>query len=218
MQTQVTAETIGVGSVAQEQGGETVKNIARGALATLFLLSGVCFAATVLKLDNEQLAQRAQVIVHGTCVKATPRPGPNSKLSVVTDYEITVHEFLKGGDSAAKVFSFTALGGKLPDVGGLTISGTPTFAVDEELVLFLDEANPKTGCRTAIGLSQGKFAVKPEPNTSKKHLVRDLGGLRLVDKDGRVVGIQAADGPKLYLEPFVKEIKSYVAAQSGGKK
>ncbi|MEZ0229713.1 MAG: hypothetical protein ACAI25_13880 [Planctomycetota bacterium] len=196
-----------------------MKNIAKGVLGAVFLLSGVALAATVLKLDNEQLAQRADVIVHGRCVKATPRPGPNPRLSVVTDYELEVTEFLKGGgDSAAKVFSFTALGGKLADGSGFTISGSPTYAVDDELILFLDAVHPQTGCRTAIGLGQGKFLVQAEPNTSKKHLVRDLGGLRLVDKDGRVVGIQAADGPKVYLEPFSKEIKSYVAAQSGGKK
>ncbi len=200
-----------------------MKNIAKGVLGAVFLLSGVAVAATVLKLDNEQLSRRAEVIVHGRCTKATPRPGPNARISVVTDYEIQVTEFLKGGGEAAKVFSFTALGGKLEDGSGFTISGSPTYAVNDELILFLDAVHPATGCRTAIGLGQGKFLVQPEPNTSKKHLVRDLGGLRLVDKDGHVVGIQAADGPKVYLEPFLKEIKGYVAsqaaaAQSGGKK
>lgn len=193
-----------------------MKSIARNVLCALLVLSGVALASTVLKLDDQELTRRADVIVHGKVTKATAR-SLDAKI-VVTDYELDVIEFLKGGDSAARVFSFTSLGGKLQDGSGFAISGAPTYSVGEECILFLDVVHPKNGCRTAIGLAQGKFTVKTEPDTSKKHLVRDLGGLRLVDKDGRIVGIQAADGPKLYLEPFVKEIKAYVAAQSGGKK
>ena len=187
-----------------------MKTVVRGALVTV-LLASMAFGSTVLRFNNWQLTKRADVILHGKCTKATPRDGKNGM--VVTDYEFEVVELLKGGDATQKTLTFTALGGKLED-HGTTISGSPTYSVGEESILFLDSVHPKTGCRTAIGLAQGKFAVKTEEGTSKKHLVRDLGGLRLVDKDGRLVGIQAADGPKLYLEIFLKEIKGYL---QGGK-
>ena len=32
----------------------------------------------------------------------------------------------------------------------------------------------------------------------------------LVDKDGHVVALQSAEGPRVYLEPFLKEIKGYL--------
>ncbi len=184
-----------------------MKTFVRGALVTV-LLASMAFGSTVLRFNNWQLTKRADVILHGKCTKATPRDGKNGM--VVTDYEFEVIELIKGGDATSpKTFTFTALGGKLED-HGTTISGSPTYTVGEESILFLDSVHPKTGCRTAIGLAQGKFAVKTEEGTSKKHLVRDLGGLRLVDQNGRLVGIQAADGPKLYLEVFMKEIKGYL--------
>jgi hypothetical protein len=127
----------------------------------------------------------------------------------VTDYQLEVVEFLKGGDSTAHVFSFTALGGRLKD-RGFAISGSPQWTVGEECVIFLDVVHPKTGCRTAIGLAQGNFTVVSEQGSSKKHVVRELGGLRLVDKDGHVVALQSAEGPRVYLEPFLKEIKGYL--------
>lgn len=188
-----------------------MKSIVRGGLIAVFL-AGVALGSTVLRFSNEELTKRADVIVHGKVTKSTARVGQNNM--IVTDYELDVVELLKGGDKDAKTFKFSALGGRLED-RGFTISGAPTYDVGEECILFLDVVHPKTGCRTAIGLAQGKFTVKTEEGTTKKYLVRDLGGLRLVDPNGHVIGIQSADGPKLYLEVFVKEIKSYLA---GGKK
>lgn len=188
--------------------------IAVFAIATF--LGSAALASTVLRFSNDELTRRADVILHGKCTRAEPREGPNNM--VLTDYEFDVIELVKGGDAHDKTFKFSALGGKRADGSGFAISGAPVYAVGEECVLFLDAPHPKNGCRTAIGLAQGKFTVKTEPGTSKKHVVRDLGGLRLVDRTGKLVGIQSADGPKLYLEPFLKEIKSYLGAGTGGKK
>jgi hypothetical protein len=176
-------------------------------------LTAVAAASTVLHFSDEELTKRADVIVHGKCTKATPREGFNKM--VVTDYELEVIERIKG-KADDKKFTFTTFGGKLADHGTL-IHGSPTFEVGEECIVFLDVVDARSGCRTPIGLAQGKFSVRSDPGTSKKHLVRELGGLRLVDPNGRMVGIPSPDGPKIYLEEFVKEIKGYLTA-SGEKK
>jgi hypothetical protein len=204
--------------------GEPMKNVLRGAPVVRALLgaallgvalTGVAAASTVLHFSNEELTKRADVIVHGKCTKATPREGYNKM--IVTDYEFDVIELVKGKSDDKKTFRFTALGGKLADRGFL-IHGSPSYQTGDECILFLDVPHPKTGCRTAIGLAQGKFAVVSEPGSSKKHLVRELGGLRLVDPNGQMVGIPSPDGPKLYLEEFLKEIKGYLAAPSKEQK
>jgi hypothetical protein len=175
------------------------------AVVTL-LLSGLGHGATVVQLTNEELTKRAEVILHGKCTAHVAKPGTGQ--TIVTEYTFEVIDFIKSG-TATKSFVFQALGGKLED-RGYAISGAPVYAVDEEVILFLDAAHPKTGCRHAIGLAQGKFTVKQEQGSSKRYLVRDLGGLRLVDSKGNMVGIQSAEGPRLYLEPFLKEVRSYL--------
>jgi hypothetical protein len=194
-----------------------VKEAGRG-IALVLALAGVSLGATVLKLSNQELTKRADVILHGKCTKKTARQDANIKMTV-TDYEFEVTEFLKAPDDVKKAgtrFAFSVLGGKLEDGSGTFVSGFPTYSVDEECVLFLDAVHPKTKCRTSVGLAQGKFTVKQEEGSSKKYLVRELGDLNLVDDKGHVVGIASKDGLKLYLEVFLKEIKGYLA--SGEKK
>jgi hypothetical protein len=205
----VTAETIPRGNVVNRAG----RGIAIG-----LLLVGVAEGATVLKLSNEEITKRADVILHGKCTKKASRQDQDAKM-VVTDYEFDVQELLKAPadvNSSDKTFKFSILGGKLEDGSGTFISGYPTYSVDEECIVFLDKVHPKTHCRTSIGLAQGKFTVKKEADSSKKYLVRELGDLNLVDEHGRTVGIASKEGLKLYLEVFVKEIKGYLA--SGEKK
>lgn len=192
--------------------GRTGKTV-RGAwiVAALAAMSGAATASTVLQFSNEDLTKRADVIFHGRCTSAVPKAGEGQ--IIITEYEFEVAQFLKGGNAGDKKLSFRALGGTL-DGRTWAISGSPTYAIDEEVVLFLDVPHPKTGCRHAIGLAQGKYSVREEADTKKKYVVRDLGGLRLTDAAGTVVkegGLEAEQTDRLYLEPFLATIQSFVA-------
>jgi|SRR5579871_6143706 len=174
--------------------------------AFVFLvLAGTSAASTVLRMSNEDLAKRANTIFLGKCVEKEAKAQGSF---VVTEYVFEIEDSLKGSAEKGKRFTFKALGGTVGDKG-YAISGAPTYAKDEEVVLFLDQEHPKTGCRHAIGLAQGKFTVKLDPETKKKHLVRDLGGLTFVDASGKVDEKPAA-GEKLELEAFLKEIRGHV--------
>jgi hypothetical protein len=176
-------------------------------VVALVALAGLGEASTVLRFSNEELARRADVILLGKCTAMTARAGDGPV--IFTEYTFDVAEFVKGAPvgSSSKTFQFKALGGKLEDRGWV-ISGSATYGQDEECLVFLDAPHPKTGARHAIGLAQGKFSVKVESGTNKKYLVRDLGGLRVVDSVGKPVDTK--DGPRLYLDTFLKEIKGYL--------
>jgi len=176
------------------------------ALALTALLAAQSFGSTVLRFSNEELAKRADVIVHGKVTGQTCKAGEGP--IIMTEYTLEVTELLKGGTAGAKTFTFLALGGTL-DGKGYAISGSATYAADEEVLVFLDAVHPKTGCRHAIGLAQGKFTVKEEPESKKKFLVRDLGGLRMVDSAGKPIEVKA-ETTKLYIDAFKKEIKGYL--------
>jgi hypothetical protein len=183
--------------------------IAAALAASTLMTASVGHGSTVLEFSHEELTRRADVILHGRCTSSHPKPGEGE--IITTEYEFEVIEALKG--TLDKTFRFRALGGTIE---GRTfgISGSPTYALDEEVVLFLDVAHPKTGCRHAIGLAQGKFSVREEADTRKKYLVRDLGGLQLTDAAGKVVkegGLEAETGNRLYLDAFVTTIKAFVA-------
>src|SRR5579863_6166316 len=116
--------------------GSAVRNVGRG-IALVLALTGAALGSTVLKMSNEDLTKRADVIVHGKVTKSTPRQGPQNL--IVTDYELDVTEFLKAPKDVKKddkTFKFSALGGKLGD-RGFAISGAPIYSIDEECILFL---------------------------------------------------------------------------------
>jgi hypothetical protein len=164
-------------------------------------------AATVVRLSNAELAKRADVILLGKVVSQTPRAGEGS--FIMTEVSMDVTAFVKSGDPTAKTFKFLTVGGTL-DGRTFTFSGNTKYTDGEDVLLFLEAPHPKTSCRFTVGLGQGKFNVRVEEGTGKKFLERDLGGLRFVDAHGRVEEPAKPSEPRLYLEPFIQEIKTNI--------
>lgn len=144
-----------------------------GAVALLVLLASPALSTTVLRFSVEELADRADVVLHATCTGSTGRETPDG---VVTDIELRVIEGLKGA-AAGATFTFTTYGGRT-EARGTFIAGSPQFVVGEELLLFLDRPN-RVGYRMAIGMSQGKYTIRED--AGRKVASRDLVGLRFVD-------------------------------------
>ena len=138
-------------------------------------LIGPAHATSVLRFTTAEMAERAEVVIHGIVADTRAELAPDG--AIVTRIQLTVLEQLKGEPS--ELFEFVVYGGVLGKRGS-AISGAPTFNRGEELIVFLTVENSK-GLRTAIGLAQGKYSVRLEKG--KKLAFRNMQGLRLVDKE-----------------------------------
>jgi hypothetical protein len=155
-----------------EEGGMRGRTLV-GALVSTLLVAALAHATSVLRFSVDDLADRADVIVLGTCVSSTGRLASDG---VVTDHVLTIDRVLKG-QVATPTFSFTTYGGVTPERGTF-VAGTPTFARGEVSLVFLDAPN-QAGYRMVIGLAQGKFTVREVDG--RRLAFRNLEGLRLVD-------------------------------------
>jgi hypothetical protein len=132
-------------------------------------------ATSVVRLDVDQLSDKAEVIIHGRCVRKQARKDRQG--DIVTDLTLEVFDGLKG--DLGRTFEFTVYGGVLPERGS-AIAGAPTFKTGEELLVFLGPVNAR-GLRMVIGLAQGKYTIRRE--RGKTLAFRNLQGLRLVDSE-----------------------------------
>jgi hypothetical protein len=175
------------------------------ALALLVLGASPALPTTVLRFSVEELADRADVIVHATC---TDVRGRETADGVVTDVELKVVEGLKGATAGAP-FTFTTYGGAT-ETRGTFIAGSPQFQVGEELLLFLDRPN-RVGYRMAIGMSQGKYTIRED--AGRKVASRNLAGLVFVDpRTGEVEDAGPEQG--VDLGELLQTIKNTLARSS----
>lgn len=139
-----------------------------------FGLSSAVFAATVLKLELDQLTKMADAIVVSQAVQVEHFMVEGR---VFTRTQFRVEETWKG--SAGKTFTIQQPGGR---VGNLVtrVPGLPTFEKGEKNILFL-EKNPRApeGHFVVLGLEQGKFQldgtnIKPRPDVHL-HLINPNG-------------------------------------------
>lgn len=173
-----------------------------GALALLLLTAAPALSTTVLRFSLDELVERADLIVHGTCGEVRGRETPDG---VVTDVTIHVTRALKG--SAGETLQFTTYGGAT-ESRGTFIAGSPQFEKGEELLLFLDRPN-RVGYRMAIGMSQGKYTVH-EDASGRKVATRNLAGLRFVDpRTGEVE--EAGPEQGVALDELLQTIQSAVS-------
>jgi uncharacterized protein (TIGR03382 family) len=178
------------------------------------LFTPVARASTQMALDVPALTQGADWVVQGRVLRTEPRRVPGTG-RLVTAVDVSVEEVLKGRVMQSSV-QVLLPGGTL---GGIRqhVSGAPSFALGEEVVLFL--AKGSEGPRL-VGLSQGGFRVlrsAPEGRvTAASMLAADLQlidplSLQPVSSAPRTVDLQtlraevlaaAAGSPAPVLQPF----------------
>ena len=110
-------------------------------------------ATTVEPLALEDLVKRAHHIVSGKVRNSRTYWSADRKL-ILTSYTIEVDESIKG--RPPKTFELTTIGGKIGDLE-LQVSGMPSFAKDENVVVFTESSGPY---EVVMGLGQGKFTVE----------------------------------------------------------
>src|SRR5262245_44016999 len=174
-------------------------------LAWALLKCLVAEATTVEKLSLEEMTRRSKKIVVGRCISTESRWNEKNTL-ILTFSKFSVSEDLKGESSGS--ITVMTVGGTVNGVTQ-TVAGTPQFAADQEVVLFLE--GTKSGQWQPVGLSQGRYRILRESRTGQQEVVHDLSGLELYDPSTRASG-----PPKLYrmpLESFLVQVRSLIQTQ-----
>ena len=145
-------------------------------------------ATTVEPLALDDLVKRAHHIVLGK-VRNSRTYWSGNRALILTSYAIEIDESIKGRPPRA--FELTTIGGKIGDLE-LHVSGMPSFAKDESVIVFTESSGPY---EVVIGLGQGKFTLE------NGEVFNDVTGLSF--PNGR-----PAKPMKLPIEIFKRQIRT----------
>jgi hypothetical protein len=148
-------------------------------------LAAPAAASSMLAYDIPEMTTQADLVVRGTVGRAAGRWVGKR---IVTEVTVRVDASLKG--AAASEVTLYVPGG-IADGIGMAVSGAPTFAVGEEVVVFLRQ---KSGAYDVIGLGQGKYSITKDA-AGKKLATPEVKGLSLFRKTP-AGGLVAATPPK----------------------
>jgi hypothetical protein len=132
-------------------------------------------AGTAVRLELEQLARHAELIVEGRVIAT--RAFRDTRGEVRTEVTLSVDETFAGEPFATRRFELP--GGVLADGSGTLIAGMPSVALGEDALLFLTEESA-SGLRMPVGLAQGKFRLVRD-DQGRLGLLRDAAELTLLD-------------------------------------
>jgi hypothetical protein len=173
----------------------------------LLLVCAPARASVIIKLDLPQLVGRADVIFVGKAIRAQSHWSEDRR-HIVTDVTFQVERAVRGTRVRDTVV-VRSLGGAVGGLG-MRISGSPTFNVGDQALLFTDV---QAGHRSVTGMAQGVFRLSREP--SGKVLVRQvLGrglGLARRTPSGALELIKESSPPAPQpLESFVKQVQQTI--------
>lgn len=116
-------------------------------------------ATTVAPLSVEQVTDASDLIVRGTVEESWVDPDGNGRL--YTRVLVQVTEVLKGGADVGDYVTVESPGGTL-DGQSLGVPGAPRYSLGEDTLLFLTD-KPARGVYGTVGLTLGKYTVRPDP-------------------------------------------------------
>lgn len=167
-------------------------------------------STTLLRFDLETLTANAVQIFVGTCVASATEIVDGQ---VYTHTRFAVSQALKG-DLSDQVSVY--LPGGEHEQAQMQIVGMPTFAANEEVVLFLTPPNQR-GHVWPVGLTQGKFHLERD-GALKAHVSQDVDGISFYTPSGAAkqsaVQENLQDVP---LEEFLERIQSLIDSDDGGR-
>jgi hypothetical protein len=176
-------------------------------------LAALSASATVLEeLSLDEMTQRADAIVHGVVVRSGTRTvmADDGSAQLQTITQVRVLRWLKGNEGTT--VTIRERGGESQD-RGMWISGTPRYAANEEVVVFLERWADRPDFRT-FGMVQGKFQVRHGLGPVPASVSRDLEGVGLARwaDDGAMSVVPGQSEPAMELETFVRHVLRVVEA------
>ncbi len=176
-------------------------------LASLAVLPiGPVGASTVLRLDDGEIVDLAERIVHGRVLSKEVRRARDG-VRIFTEYRVAPDELLKplpraagipGGPPALEpdgTLVFRQWGGELDGVR-FYIPGVAELDPDEEVLLFIEPAgDPVERVGFTVGPALGNYGVERDPATGRATARRRLNGLELEDGGAGRGGPPVRPGP-----------------------
>jgi hypothetical protein len=171
------------------------------------LLAAPSPATVIIKMELPQLVGQADVIFVGKAIKAYSH-WSEDKRHIVTDHTFQVERSLRGTRSG-EVVVVRSLGGAVGGIG-MRVSGSPTFQVGDQALLFTDLRGKH---RYVTGMEQG--ALRVGRDTAGQRVVRShLAGLGLARRtaNGGVEMIKAspAAAAPLLLDEMIKQVQQTI--------
>ncbi len=162
------------------------------------------------ELSLEQMTSRSDAIVHGVVVSSGSRWAMDDN-EPVTVTELRVLRWVKGGD--APTITIRERGGVVQD-RGMWVAGTPRYAPNEEVVVFLERHPMRPDEYRTFGMAMGKFRVSQGIGSVPASVERDLEGVAFARwaEDGTMTVEHPGNEPAMHLETFL----DFVAASVRG--
>lgn len=169
----------------------------------------VVSSATVLEeVSLERMTAESDAIVHGVVVSSGSRwvLDENEPHTITT---VRVLRWMKGGD--APTITIRERGGEAQG-RGMWIAGTPRYAMNEEVVLFLERRPNRADEFRTFGMIQGKFVVHHGIGSVPSSVARDLSGVGLARwaADGEMIVDHSNNEPAMHLETFLGFVEGLV--------
>lgn len=132
-------------------------------------------ATVMIEVPLTELVRASDLIVVARVTASEARYAIDAERGreIHTFTELSVTEWLKGSGPAT--VSLEEFGGEVNGVAFLT-SGTPTYAVGEEVVVFL-ERHPHGGSHRTLAMAQGRFEIRRGVAGVPDRVQRDLEGI-----------------------------------------
>ena len=170
-------------------------------IACALLAGSPLEGTTLVQFDLEELTENAACIFVGTCQSSRTE---RVQGRVYTRVEFAVSQVVHGDDTDRIVLYLA--GGEYRGKH-YRLVGMPSFAPDEEVVLFLTEED-RLGHAWPVGLGQGKFRV--ERRGGRARVSRALDGVSLQRPGGAAKAAPATGLDGLLLKEFLGRVRGYL--------
>lgn len=160
-----------------------VRTCPRAALlgaALVLAVAGPALSTTLLRFSIERMSREAVMVVQGHVAwDYSARPDPDGPIYTFTGIEVTR---CMGGDCPEAV-TLKHRGGTVGDITTF-IPGMPRFEPGQEVVLFLEhDPEGEPDMYYTVGMAQGFFLVRTDPDTGAKTAVQQLGSAAIAEPD-----------------------------------
>ncbi len=153
------------------------------------------------KYTTGEMIDRSDTIVFGKVKDISFEQ--NNRNQVFTYTTIQCDDILKGNPSLNE-FKVIEIGGKTAKYT-TAVYGAPTYAINEEVVLFLRTNKYDKRLKRVVALNQGKYSITIDPQTGEKFAVTDLSDIGFVDKKDQESERKLH---KIPFEDFMRQIKT----------